>query len=43
VIKSDQASAAVKQSLSGYLPTVKQQHDILRDCKWAMEARKSAH
>ncbi len=39
VIKRDDASQAVKQSLLSYLPKVQQHHDAMRDRKWAMEAR----
>ncbi len=31
--------APVKQTLSSYLPTVKQHHDAMRDRKWAMQTK----
>lgn len=43
VIKSDTAPMEVKQSLTSYLPTVKKQHDTLRERKWAMEAGTVKH
>jgi uncharacterized protein (TIGR02284 family) len=43
VIKSDSASPQVKKSVAGYLDTVSKQHDSLRDCKWALEARNRTH
>lgn len=39
VIKSDSAPKEVKETLRGYLPTVQDHHDTLRDRKWTMEAK----
>jgi uncharacterized protein (TIGR02284 family) len=39
VIKSDDASTEVKAILRSYLPTVQEQHDLLRNRKWDMEAK----
>ena len=39
VIKDDKAPTAVKEMLNSYLPTVAKQHDMMRDRKWAMQAR----
>ncbi|SKA26958.1 PA2169 family four-helix-bundle protein [Novilysobacter spongiicola] len=38
VLEDDDAPATVKQAVQSYLPTVKQQHDTMRDRKWAMES-----
>ncbi|GAB3338963.1 PA2169 family four-helix-bundle protein [Marilutibacter aestuarii] len=40
VIEDNGTPAQVKTAVSGYLPKVKAQHDLMRDRKWAM---KSAH
>lgn len=39
VITDDNAPQAVKLVLQSYLPTVAKQHDLMRDRKWAMQAR----
>lgn len=39
VVKDTDVPTPVKATVSTYLPTAKQQHDTMRDRKWAMEAR----
>ena len=40
VLEDGDTPMAVKDAVRDYLPTVKQQHDRMRDRKWAMEATK---
>ena len=37
VVKDDDVPAPVKQTVSQYLPTIRQHHDLMRDRKWAMK------
>jgi uncharacterized protein (TIGR02284 family) len=43
VIRSDSTPRQVKQSVAGYLTTLRKHHDSLRNCRWALLARKSTH
>jgi uncharacterized protein (TIGR02284 family) len=38
VVADDDVPAAVKQSVSSYLPTIRSHHDMMRDRKWTMQA-----
>ncbi|MBW3549412.1 MAG: PA2169 family four-helix-bundle protein [Proteobacteria bacterium] len=40
VLEDKDAPVAVKDAVRSFLPTVKQQHDTMRDRKWAMDATK---
>lgn len=40
VVKDGDVPAPVKQTVSQYLPTIREQHDLMRERKWAM---KQAH
>ena len=37
VIKDNNVSSPVKQVVNEYLPTIRQQHDLMRDRKWEMQ------
>lgn len=39
VIKDEDVPAPVKATVNTYMPTVKQQHETMRDRKWAMETK----
>lgn len=39
VIKDKEVPALVKTAVSSYLPKVQEQHNIMRDRKWAMETK----
>ena len=38
VVADDSVPAAVKQTVSSYLPTIRSHHDMMRDRKWDMQA-----
>ncbi len=38
VVADKDVSAAVKESVSSYLPTIRSHHDMMRDRKWDMQA-----
>ncbi len=38
VVADDNVPASVKQTVSGYLPTIRNHHDLMRDRKWDMKA-----
>ncbi len=38
VVADDDVPAAVKQTVSSYLPTIRSHHDKMRDRKWTMQA-----
>lgn len=38
VLKDDKAPIQVKTVVNSYLPTVRKQHDLMRDRKWAMNS-----
>lgn len=37
VVKDDDVPAPVKQTVSQYLPAIREHHDLMRDRKWAMK------
>lgn len=39
VVKDDDVPSSVRQTVNSYLPTIQKHHDLMRDRKWAMEAR----
>ena len=39
VIKDEDVPGSVRATVTTYLPTAKQQHDTMRDRKWAMETK----
>ncbi|MEO6138070.1 MAG: PA2169 family four-helix-bundle protein [Luteimonas sp.] len=40
VLKDDDVAPQVKEAVRGFLPKVREQHQVMRDRKWAMEATK---
>lgn len=38
VVADKDVPVPVKTAVSGYLPTIRQHHDLMRDRKWAMQA-----
>lgn len=43
VLASDSTPTEVKESLRGYMPTIKKHHDTMRDRKWAMQTGETKH
>lgn len=41
VIQDNNVSQPVRQAVNEYLPTIRQQHDTMRDRKWAMQETRS--